>query len=439
MSDDPGVLTLDGGSKPTGSSDWRPEVRAVRDRLQREFGTQFNYCLINRYDPGDSMPPHNDSTSNSSPDIVSLSIGCTRTIEIHKNSTTTTPTPTKYELKSGDLLKMDGSRHRHCVPAEPWRDGRRFNLTFRWVNLPTPLHNAHLQQYFSTSVTAADFANYVEHQTADLADLHLVDLCAGEGALAAALCGRCRTTTVVEIDQRLKLPLMNNLPSATVVMGDALETLDGVPGAPSDRLAVLNPPFGKASSFVGAALDVADIVVVLAPGRCFEGWTPPWGTELVHCTPDRQCAFTNLQTAHTVQFRVYRRYLQLLMPVAVASGCPFDIVVHQRERSVSSDLARLRKARENVTLGYNTLTTPKPGSSRKPEKRKGITHHFWLCLRAGACLGKVGGLSLVKRAVSRLPQNIERERGGANYCDKILLTQFRDSVAGVRGEIAFLS
>jgi hypothetical protein len=148
---------------------------------------------------------------------------------------------------------------------------------------------------------------------------------------------------------------------------------------------------------------VADTVVILAPSRCHENWTPPFGTELAHQSETLRLRFSNLTTPHLVQFRVCRRHLQWLKPAEVASGDRVDVVINKVQRAAHCDRACVDAAIERVTEGYHTLTVPKPGSKNSPVKKINRSHHTWYCFRAGAGMTAPGLAKLVTDAAKKIP------------------------------------
>ena len=116
---------------------WTPTVSALRLRLQRELGAQFNSVLLNRYRGGaDSISWHSDDERELGPEpvIASVSLGVTRTFELrHRKNAMPVE---RYALSSGSLLVMKGRTQQdwqHRIPKEPKVQGERINLTFRLV------------------------------------------------------------------------------------------------------------------------------------------------------------------------------------------------------------------------------------------------------------------------------------------------------------------
>jgi alkylated DNA repair dioxygenase AlkB len=118
---------------------WTPEVQAIRDRIQAQYGGNFNSVLLNRYaDERDSVSWHSDDEPemDSEHPIASLSLGASRTFLMraiaNKKAIET------YVLTSGSLLVMPPGfqqRHQHCVPKSKVPCGPRINLTFRRMKL----------------------------------------------------------------------------------------------------------------------------------------------------------------------------------------------------------------------------------------------------------------------------------------------------------------
>lgn len=119
---------------------WIPELYALKERIEKEFGYQFNGVLLNLYrDNNDSVAWHKDKESRygKRPVIASISLGQTRNFDFRKND----HHQSKYSLPlpHGSLLIMKGDLQEHwehriaksSIPMEV-----RINLTFRQINAP---------------------------------------------------------------------------------------------------------------------------------------------------------------------------------------------------------------------------------------------------------------------------------------------------------------
>ncbi|KFF14097.1 2OG-Fe(II) oxygenase [Chryseobacterium soli] len=119
--------------KPTNS--WLPELLALKQRIENEFGYQFNGVLLNLYrDHNDSVAWHRDKESKygKRPIIASISLGQTRNFDFRKVD----HHQSKYSLPlpNGSLLIMKGDlqehwEHRIAKSTIPMKE--RINLTFR--------------------------------------------------------------------------------------------------------------------------------------------------------------------------------------------------------------------------------------------------------------------------------------------------------------------
>jgi alkylated DNA repair dioxygenase AlkB len=116
---------------------WRPELDALRARIEAEIDWRFNFVLVNRYRDGrDAMGWHADDEAalGARPVIASLSLGATRRFRLRRIAT---GVGRELLLEHGSLLVMFGeSQHawRHAVPrahAGVGATGERINLTFR--------------------------------------------------------------------------------------------------------------------------------------------------------------------------------------------------------------------------------------------------------------------------------------------------------------------
>ena len=115
---------------------WTPELEALRDRFERDFGIKTNTVLANLYRDGqDSMGWHRDDEPELGPDplVVSLSLGATRDFAVRRDADRWTH---RFALGHGDLLIM-GSKSQtqwtHSIPKRLNVTILRINFTFRQV------------------------------------------------------------------------------------------------------------------------------------------------------------------------------------------------------------------------------------------------------------------------------------------------------------------
>lgn len=123
----------DGNS--TKRNEWTPELYALKEKIEKEFGYQFNGVLLNLYrDHNDSVAWHRDKESRYGrrPVIASVSLGETRNFDFRKKD----HHQSKYSLPlpHGSLLIMKGDlqenwEHRIAKSTKPMKE--RINLTFR--------------------------------------------------------------------------------------------------------------------------------------------------------------------------------------------------------------------------------------------------------------------------------------------------------------------
>ncbi|MEA1847607.1 alpha-ketoglutarate-dependent dioxygenase AlkB [Chryseobacterium sp. MHB01] len=117
---------------------WTPELYALKERIEKEFGSHFNGVLLNLYrDHNDSVAWHRDKESRygKRPVIASISLGQTRNFEFRKKD----HHQSKYSLPlpHGSLLIMKGDlqehwEHRIAKSVIPMKE--RINLTFRLIH-----------------------------------------------------------------------------------------------------------------------------------------------------------------------------------------------------------------------------------------------------------------------------------------------------------------
>lgn len=116
---------------------WTPELFSLKERIEREFGYQFNGVLLNLYrDQNDSVAWHSDKESRygKRPVIASISLGQTRNFDFRKKD----HHKSKYSLplSNGSLLIMKGDLQEHWehrIAKSAIRMKERINLTFRLV------------------------------------------------------------------------------------------------------------------------------------------------------------------------------------------------------------------------------------------------------------------------------------------------------------------
>ncbi|WP_419487406.1 alpha-ketoglutarate-dependent dioxygenase AlkB family protein [Chryseobacterium bernardetii] len=116
---------------------WSLELFSLKERIEQEFGYQFNGVLLNLYrDHNDSVAWHRDKESRygKRPVIASISLGQTRNFDFRKRD----HHASKYSLPlpHGSLLIMKGDlqenwEHRIAKSMLPMKE--RINLTFRLI------------------------------------------------------------------------------------------------------------------------------------------------------------------------------------------------------------------------------------------------------------------------------------------------------------------
>ena len=127
--------TLKENKKPT--NPWTPELFSLKQKIENEFGCQFNGVLLNLYrDHNDSVAWHRDKESRygKRPVIASISLGQTRNFDFRKKE----HHQSKYSLPlpHGSLLIMKGDLQEHWehrIAKSTLLMKERINLTFRLV------------------------------------------------------------------------------------------------------------------------------------------------------------------------------------------------------------------------------------------------------------------------------------------------------------------
>ncbi|MDR4951256.1 alpha-ketoglutarate-dependent dioxygenase AlkB [Chryseobacterium sp. ES2] len=116
-----------------------PELFSLKQRIEKEFGCQFNGVLLNLYrDHNDSVAWHRDKESRygKRPVIASISLGQTRNFDFRKKD----HHQSKYSLPlpHGSLLIMKGDLQEHWehrIAKSTIRMKERINLTFRFIRM----------------------------------------------------------------------------------------------------------------------------------------------------------------------------------------------------------------------------------------------------------------------------------------------------------------
>ncbi|KNB61164.1 MULTISPECIES: alpha-ketoglutarate-dependent dioxygenase AlkB family protein [Chryseobacterium] len=121
----------------SGANTWTPELLSLKERIEREFGYQFNGVLLNLYrDNNDSVAWHRDKECRygKRPVIASISLGQTRNFDFRKKDLH----QSKYSLPlpNGSLLIMKGDLQEdweHRIAKSTLKMKERINLTFRLI------------------------------------------------------------------------------------------------------------------------------------------------------------------------------------------------------------------------------------------------------------------------------------------------------------------
>jgi len=121
------------------ANEWNPALLAIRQKIKKLCGIQFNSALLNLYRNGnDTVGWHRDNETElgAQPVIVSVSLGAPRNFVFrsyhHKE------TKIKLNLGSGSLLLMTGETQEyweHTLPRAPKVLEPRLNITFRKITM----------------------------------------------------------------------------------------------------------------------------------------------------------------------------------------------------------------------------------------------------------------------------------------------------------------
>ena len=118
------------------SVEWSPEIKIIRDRVSEITRVDFNFCLANRYEDGNSrIGWHSDDVRGlDSTTIASVSFGAERFFDLRNK--TDSKDSHRFVLSPGSLMIMEGDcqeKYKHQVPMQKKVKGVRINLTFRKV------------------------------------------------------------------------------------------------------------------------------------------------------------------------------------------------------------------------------------------------------------------------------------------------------------------
>lgn len=113
-------------------------VNTIRTLIDTRLGTDFNVCMLNRYDnQRNHLGWHADDSPEQDPNhpIAVVSFGATRYIFIRENGFKgNVPDEDKFLLTPGSLFVMPAGfqeTHQHKIPKHDSECGGRISLTFR--------------------------------------------------------------------------------------------------------------------------------------------------------------------------------------------------------------------------------------------------------------------------------------------------------------------
>ncbi|GAB4224311.1 MAG: alpha-ketoglutarate-dependent dioxygenase AlkB [Gammaproteobacteria bacterium] len=117
---------------------WNIELQAIKVKLTKCFGVEFNSVLVNLYRTGsDYVGWHRDNEPElgNNPIIASISLGTERKFCFRNCNS-----QEKFQLilHNGSLLLMYGNSQKdweHCLPKSPNCISPRINLTFRHIQI----------------------------------------------------------------------------------------------------------------------------------------------------------------------------------------------------------------------------------------------------------------------------------------------------------------
>ncbi|MDV6167122.1 alpha-ketoglutarate-dependent dioxygenase AlkB [Flavobacterium sp. DG1-102-2] len=119
---------------------WTPELLALRFKIEKQTGLEFNAVLLNLYRNGnDSVAWHSDKEHKigKNPNIASVIFGQTRPFRLRHKTNKAIP-QVEIPLHHGSFLLMSGTTNTHWehhIPKSSKEMLPRINLTFRQVRL----------------------------------------------------------------------------------------------------------------------------------------------------------------------------------------------------------------------------------------------------------------------------------------------------------------
>lgn len=110
-----------------------PSIKKIKKKLEKKLGIQFNFVLVNIYNPDAYLGYHSDDEKNmiTNSVIASVSLGAERPFLVKNKKTNKV---NKILLENGSLCTMEGSfqkQYKHSIPKRKNITGTRINLTFR--------------------------------------------------------------------------------------------------------------------------------------------------------------------------------------------------------------------------------------------------------------------------------------------------------------------
>ena len=113
------------------SNEWAQWLDTITQlKFPEELRSDWNHCLVNRYEPFAKLGEHRDDEPCLDGSILSVSLGGTAEFRYRPNRSTTS---TCIELSHGDILIADGDWWHDNYHSARNKGEERFNLTFRRV------------------------------------------------------------------------------------------------------------------------------------------------------------------------------------------------------------------------------------------------------------------------------------------------------------------
>jgi len=125
-----------GDEKGTKLSDWIPELREIRDRVEEETGIHFNSCLVNYYRDGEDYIGFHGDKEVAPPlnPVFTLSLGVSRRFIFRPYKNKNSEEDIEIQLDAGNAVLMiyeTQKQYKHGIPKQLRIKNGRMSITLR--------------------------------------------------------------------------------------------------------------------------------------------------------------------------------------------------------------------------------------------------------------------------------------------------------------------